>query len=113
MSRMDTTRLETGESTSIGLSSDAFIIESRYFGNQLKSLRGKNINCITIAQIDTNSIRNKFGGLVHGVMGNIDIFLIFETKLDNSLPTMQFLIDGYTLPHRLDRNGKRGWGLSV
>ena len=41
-------------------------------------------------------------------MGKIDIFVIFEIKLDNSFPTMQFLINSYTLPHRLDRNGKGG-----
>ena len=37
-------RKRTGENTSTGLSSDTFIIESRYFGNQLKLLRSKNIN---------------------------------------------------------------------
>ena len=32
--------------------------------------------------------------------------MIFETKLDASFPTSQFLINGYTFPYKLDRNGK-------
>ena len=34
--------------------------------------------------------------------------MISETKLDNSFPVSQFLIDGYTPPFRLDRDNNRG-----
>ena len=34
----------------------------------------------------------------------IDILVLTETKLDNSFPTNQFLIEGYSKPFRLDRN---------
>ena len=34
---------------------------------------------------------------------NIDILVISETKIDNSFPVNQFIIDGY-LPYRLYRN---------
>ena len=38
--------------------------------------------------------------------GNIAILMIFETKLDASFPTSQFLLNGYTSPYKLDRSGK-------
>ena len=41
-------------------------------------------------------------------MGNIDILMISETKLDNSFPGSQALIDGYTPPFRLDRDNNGG-----
>ena len=31
--------------------------------------------------------------------------MISETKLDESFPVGQFLIDGYSIPFRFDRNG--------
>ena len=34
--------------------------------------------------------------------------MISETKLDESFPIGQFLIDGYTVPFRFDRNGNGG-----
>lgn len=40
-----------------------------------------------IAQININSIRNKFDVLVKGIQGNMDILKVFETK-----PIRQFVI---------------------
>ena len=40
----------------------------------------------------------------HYVCGNIDTFIITETKLDKSFPSGQFLLHGYSEPFRLDRN---------
>ena len=37
------------------------------------------------------------------IKDNIGILLISETKIDSSLPTAQFQIDGYTI-YRRDRN---------
>ena len=34
--------------------------------------------------------------------------MISETKLDNSFPVSQFLVDDYTPPSRLDRENNRG-----
>ena len=78
------------------------------FGGKLKSLRIANLNRVIIAQININSIRNKFDALVSGIRGNVDILMTSETKIDNSSPTRQFLINGYTAPHRLDRNSIGG-----
>ena len=38
------------------------------------------------------------------VIGNLDILIITETKLDESFPVDQFNIDGFCTPYRLDRN---------
>ena len=42
------------------------------------------------------------------VKNNVDILMISETKLDNSFPTAQFLLHGFSAPYRLDRNSKGG-----
>ena len=101
---------ETTESDSTTFPSSNLKFESRYFGNELKSFRINNINCVIIGQININSIRSKFIDLVKRVRSNIDILMISETKLDVSFLTsfLQFLINGYTSPCRLDRNGKGG-----
>ena len=78
------------------------------FGGKLKSLRIANLNRVIIAQININSIRNKFDALVSGIRGNVDILMTSETKIDDSSPTRQFLINGYTAPHRLDGNSIGG-----
>ena len=41
-------------------------------------------------------------------MGNIDILVLTETKLDHTFPTNQFLIEGFSEPYRRDRNGNGG-----
>ena len=56
---------KAGESTSTGFPSDNFNIGSKCFGDQLKSLRSK--NRIILAQININSIKNKFDELVCAV----------------------------------------------
>ena len=46
------------------------------------------------------------------MQGKVDILVLTETKLDNSFPTNQFLIEGYSKPFRLDKN-RNGEGLLV
>ena len=60
----------------------------------LKSIRIRNLNKIVIGHLNINSLRNKFDFLVTQVKGYVDILMISETKLDESFPTGQFLIDG-------------------
>ena len=83
-------------------------LESECLGNRQKSLRTSNLHRIIIAQININSIRNKFKALVNGVRGNVDILMISETKIDDSFPPTQFLIEGLTTLYSLDRNGSGG-----
>ena len=48
----------------------------------LKDIRMNNINRLIIGQLNINSLRNKFDQLSAMINGNIDIFMISETKLD-------------------------------
>ena len=43
------------------------------------------------------------------VIGNkIDILLISETKLDDTFPLSQFILEGFTPPYKLDRTEHGG-----
>ena len=68
----------------------------------LKYLREENLNRPILAQININSIRNKFQFLPSQIIHNVDILLVSETKLDASFPTAQFLLDGFSKPYGLD-----------
>ena len=45
-------------------------------------------------------------------MKYIDVLVITETELDNSFPTLQFLVKGFAEPFRLDRN-RNGGGVMI
>ena len=49
--------------------------------------------------MNINSIRNKFETLVSPVTSDIDILMISETKIDESFPLSQFMIDGFSIPY--------------
>ena len=51
---------------------------------KLKNTRLKNPNRLIIAQLNINSLRNKFDSLVQILHNNLDILLISETKIDSS-----------------------------
>ena len=72
-------------------------------------LRGlKNTNRIAIGSLNINSIVNKFDALKIIIPGNIDIFVLTETKRNVYFQTVQFRIEGFSTPYRLDRNGGGG-----
>jgi len=73
----------------------------------LRTYRINNIGKIIIATLNINSIRNKFEELKTLISGNIDVLIVTETKLDESFPIGQFVIDGFSIPFRLNRNR---WG---
>ena len=74
----------------------------------LRDLRVYNPNRIIIGQLNTNSIRSKFEELTYIIENAIDIFLISETKLNDTFPEGQFHINGFSRPYRLDRTDKGG-----
>ena len=76
--------------------------------NALTSLRKDNVDRLIFAHLNINSIRNKFDNLSQLIRGKIDVLLISETKIDDSFPKGQFLIDGFSAPYRLDRNCQGG-----
>ena len=73
----------------------------------LSDIRQMNSNRLAIPQLNINSLRKKFTSLSTMIKDNVDILLISEAKIDSSLPTAQFNIDGYTI-YRRDRNGNGG-----
>ena len=74
----------------------------------LKNIRNSNVNKLTFGHLNINSLRNKFDQLTEMVKGFVDIFLISESKLDDSFPEGQFTIDGYHAPFMFDRHGNGG-----
>ena len=74
----------------------------------LRKIKLKNMNGITISQININLLRNKFSFLCEAVSGNIDVLLVTETKLDSSFPNTQFHMHGYTTSYSLCRNANGG-----
>ena len=53
-------------------------------------------------------MRNKFESLSTQVKGNIDVLMVSETKIDDSFPVGNFVIDGFSTPYRLDRESNGG-----
>ena len=72
--------------------------DSEFFGDKLKTLHLSNVDRIIVAQINVNSIRNKFDALMAGIQNKVDILLISETKLDETFPTSQFSFESFTSP---------------
>ena len=70
----------------------------------LKAIHLKNVNKLIIAHLNINSLRNKFEFPISLIKDNIDVLMISETKLDESFPTSQFMINGFSAPFRLARN---------
>ena len=63
---------ERKERKSVSLNKSIQNNENEFFGEKLKSLRNANLNRIVIAEININSIRNKFNALVSGIRSNVD-----------------------------------------
>ena len=60
------------------------------------------------AQLDANSVKNKFDSSVDIVNNSIDIPMISEAKLYPSFPTRQFHIHCFYEPYRFETNGNGG-----
>ena len=73
-----------------------------------ENIRCRNINRLIFAQLNINSLRNKFDSIEHIINKNIDVLLISETKNNSSFPSLQFYLEGYATPYRLDRNPNSG-----
>ena len=61
-----------------------------------ENIRSKNPKRLIIAQLNINSLRNKFYSLAEILHSNVYIQLISETKTDFLFPTDQFKAEGYT-----------------
>ena len=79
---------------------------------EIKKLNIRNPNKIIIGNLNINSLPNKFEQLKGIVIQYIDILVITETILDDTFPTAQFLVNGFSDPYRLDRN-RNGGGVLI
>ena len=79
---------------------------------QLKNIRLKNTNRVIIGNLNINSFSSKFAQLQEIVLKYVDILILTETKLDDSFPTSQFMVDGFSKPYRQDRN-RNGGGIMI
>ena len=70
----------------------------------LKDIRIGNMSKLIFGHLNINSLRNKFDLFSEQVKGSIDILMVSETKLDDSFPEAQFLIEAFHSPFRFDRN---------
>ena len=73
--------------------------------DRITHLRLKNPNNPLIGYLNINSLRNKIVDLREICSSfSPDYFVIGETKLDQSFPSTQFIIDNYEIRNRKDRN---------
>ena len=72
----------------------------------LKNLHVKYYNKTIMRHLNINSIRNRSELLSLLIGDKIDILMITETKLNETFPTNQFFIQGYSIVYRMDRNDK-------
>ena len=56
----------------------------------LKNIRISNIDKLIFEHLNFNSLRNKFDFLCKQIKGSIDIFMISETKRDDSIQQSQW-----------------------
>ena len=70
-------------------------------------MKSQSTDKLILGHLNINLIQNKFDGLKFVIVNKIGIFLISETKSDDSFRTAQFLIEGFGTPYRHDRNTKR------
>ena len=75
---------------------------------QIKDLSLRNIHRVIIGNLNINSLPTEFDQLREIVLKYVDALVITETKLDYIFLTSQFLVSGFSVPCRLDRN--RNWG---
>ena len=78
---------------------------------EIKKLSTRNPNKTIIGTLNINLLPNKFEQLKDIVMQHSDILVLIETKLNDTFPTVQFLVNGISEPYRLERNrkGERLW----
>ena len=70
----------------------------------MRVITSENLNRIIIAHLNISSIRNKFDLQANQIIGNVDVLVISETKLDASFPIEQFKIPGFSTLFRGDRD---------
>ena len=78
--------------------------------NHVKYIPRGNLNKLVFAHLNINSIRNKFESAVKEISSNVELLTLSETKIHDSFPKGQFLIQGFGDSFRIDR-GVNGGGI--
>ena len=65
-----------------------------------------------IGNLIISSLPNKFKQLKKLILKYVDILVLTETKLNDSFPNLQFLVDGLFEPCRIDRS-RSGGGVMI
>ena len=68
-----------------------------------KSIKAKHPKNLLFGHLNVNSIHNKFVSIQELIKRTFDIFLISETKIDDSILNVQFKIEGYK-SFKIDRD---------
>ena len=71
--------------------------------DSIRQLKLSNPQKIILGHLNINSLRNKFESIADVIQGTFDIFLLSETKIDESFPDKQFRLNNYKI-FRKDRN---------
>ena len=69
---------------------------------EIKKVTTRISNKIIIVNLNINSLL--FEQLKDIVMQHSNILVLIEAKIDNTFPTAQFFVNGFSEPYRLDRN---------
>ena len=69
----------------------------------IHNLKTQNPKKVLMGHLNINSIPNKFQGIMDLIGNHLDVFLISETKIDDSFPDSQFYYNGFTAPYKRDR----------
>ena len=72
--------------------------------SEISELRLRSVNRALTGNLNFNSNRNKFDQLEDTELKYIDIFILSETKLDETSLISQFSMDGFSKTWRFDRN---------
>ena len=81
-------------------------IDNQEVSQVIRQIRVKNMNRVIIGHLNVNFMAPKLDAIRTIIPGNVDIMVFSETKLDDSYPTTQLLIEGFGKPFRLERNAR-------
>ena len=101
--RMNNFSTENGNVSSLAVDIDPKYNEDDPLST-LRLIKAKNADRPVIGHLNINFLNPKFNDLKSLVKDNVDILMISETKLNDTFPSGQFLIEGYSEPIRRDRN---------
>ena len=71
-------------------------------------MRLKDMYRVMIGNLNIYSLPIKLAQLQEIVLKPVDIVILTKSNLDDSFPTSQFIIDGFSMLYQQDRNRNRG-----